>query len=165
MAAVLWKTLQPGEQRKERIMKKLLLYALVGFFAAVQAAQAATPKDTLVMASQIDDIITLDPAEIFEFSGAEYAANTYDRMITFDVDNVSDISGGIAESWEISDDGLVYTFKVREGIQFASGNPVTADDVVYSLQRVVILDKTPAFILTQFGFTPENVGETIKKDR
>jgi peptide/nickel transport system substrate-binding protein len=144
-------------------MKKLLLYALVGFFAAVQATQAATPKDTLVMASQIDDIITLDPAEIFEFSGAEYAANTYDRMITFDVDNVSDISGGIAESWEISDDGLVYTFKVREGIQFASGNPVTADDVVYSLHRVVILDKTPAFILTQFGFTPENVGETIKK--
>jgi peptide/nickel transport system substrate-binding protein len=65
MAAVLWKTIQPGEQRKERIMKKLLLYALVGFFAAVQAAQAATPKDTLVMASQIDDIITLDPAEIF----------------------------------------------------------------------------------------------------
>jgi peptide/nickel transport system substrate-binding protein len=59
----------------------------------------------------------------FEFSGAEYAANTYDRMITFDVDNVSDISGGIAESWEISDDGMVYTFKVREGIQFASRQP------------------------------------------
>ena len=144
-------------------MKKLLLCAFVVFFAAVHAAQAATPKDTLVIANAIDDIITLDPAEIFEFSGAEYAANTYDRMITFDVDNVSDISGNIAESWEISDDGMVYTFKIREGVTFASGNPLTADDVVYSLQRVVILDKSPAFILTQFGFTPENVKETIKK--
>ncbi len=144
-------------------MKKLLLCALAVFFAVVQSAQAATPKDTLVMANAIDDIITLDPAEIFEFSGAEYAANTYDRMINFDVDNVSDIRGGIAESWEISEDGMVYTFKIREGVTFASGNPLTADDVVYSLQRVVLLDKSPAFILTQFGFTPENIKDTIKK--
>ncbi|NNF45260.1 MAG: ABC transporter substrate-binding protein [Desulfofustis sp.] len=144
-------------------MKKLLLCALLVFFAVVQSVQAATPKDTLVIANAIDDIITLDPAEIFEFSAAEYAANTYDRMIIFDVDDVSDISGGIAESWEISDDGMVYTFKIRKGVTFASGNPLTADDVVYSLQRVVILDKSPAFILTQFGFTPDNVKETIKK--
>ena len=144
-------------------MKKLFLFGLILSFFCVHSALAATPKDTLVMASQIDDIITLDPAEIFEFSGAEYAANTYDRLINFDVDNVSDIYGGIAESWEISDDGLVYTFKIRQGVTFASGNPLTADDVVYSLQRVVILDKSPAFILTQFGFTPDNVKETIKK--
>ena len=45
------------------------------------AAQADTPKNALVMAFAIDDIITLDPAQIFEFSGAEYAGNTYDRLI------------------------------------------------------------------------------------
>jgi len=144
-------------------MKKLFLFGIILSFFCVQSAGAATPKDTLVMASQIDDIITLDPAEIFEFSGAEYAANTYDRLINYDVDNVSDIFGGIAESWEISDNGMVYTFKIRDGITFASGNMLTADDVVYSLQRVVILDKSPAFILTQFGFTPDNVKDTIKK--
>ena len=143
-------------------MKKLLLLAcLFMFFGGL--AQAETPKDTLVMASKIDDIITLDPAEIFEFSGAEYAANTYDRLINYDVDNVSDIYGGIAESWEISEDGMTFLFKIRQGITFASGNKLSADDVVYSLRRVILLDKSPAFILTQFGFTPENVEQTIVK--
>lgn len=144
-------------------MKKLLLLMGLLLTLSVVAAGAKTPADTLVMASAIDDIITLDPAEIFEFSGAEYAANAYDRLIAYDVDNVSNIYGGVAESWTISEDGKTYTFKIRRGIQFASGNPLTADDVVFSLQRVVKLDKSPAFILTQFGFTPENVNLTISK--
>jgi peptide/nickel transport system substrate-binding protein len=144
-------------------MKRQILFGIVFAVFLAITAQASTPKDTLVMASKIDDIITLDPAEIFEFSGAEYAANTYDRLINYDVDNVSDIYGGIAESWSISDDGLNYTFKIRENVAFASGNKLTADDVVFSLRRVILLDKSPAFILTQFGFTPENVEQTIQK--
>ena len=144
-------------------MKKLFLFALLTVFFAAQFSQAATPKDTLVMAFAIDDLKTLDPAEIFEFTGAEYAANTYDRLINYDVDNVSDIYGGIAESWTISDSGLDFTFKIRQDVTFASGNKLTADDVVFSLQRVITLDKSPAFILSQFGFTPENVAQTIQK--
>jgi peptide/nickel transport system substrate-binding protein len=127
-----------------------------------QAAWAKTPADTLVMAWQFDDIITLDPAEIFEFSGAEFAGNTYDRLIGFDVDNVSNIYGVIAESWEVAADSKTYTFKIRKGVKFASGNTLTAEDVVFSLQRTVILDKSPAFILAQFGFTAENVGKMIR---
>ena len=69
---------------------------------------------------------------------------------------------GLAESWEVGDDGMTYTFKMRPGAKFHSGNPVTAEDAAWSLQRAVILNKTPAFILTQFGFTPENVAEKIK---
>ena len=144
-------------------MKRVLLSLTMLLFLAVPPLQAATPPDTLVMATKIDDIITLDPAEIFEFSGAEYAANTYDRLINYDVDNVSDIYGGVAESWTISDDGLTFTFKIREGITFASGNTLTADDVVFSLKRVVLLDKSPAFILTQFGFKADNLDQTIVK--
>lgn len=128
----------------------------------VTPANAATPADTLVMAWQFDDIITLDPAEIFEFSGAEYAGNTYDRLIGYDVDDVSKIYGVVAESWSVSPDGKTFTFKIRDGIKFASGNPLTAEDVAFSLQRTVILDKSPAFILGQFGFTAQNVRDRIK---
>ena len=144
-------------------MKKLYLLAIILVLCSVQFVMAKTPATTLVMASKIDDLITLDPAEIFEFAGAEYAANTYDRLINYDVDNVSNIYGGIAESWSISDDGLTYLFKIRKGVTFASGNKLTADDVVFSLRRVIILDKSPAFILTQFGFTPENIKKNITK--
>lgn len=141
----------------------MLLLAVSLFCFMPQLVLGATPKDTLVMAFSIDDLISLDPAEIFEFSGAEYTANTYDRLINYDVDNVTNIYGGAATSWEISEDGLSYTFHIRKGVKFASGNPLTADDVVFSLKRVVVLDKSPAFIINQFGFTPENIDKTIVK--
>ena len=48
-------------------------------------------------------------------------------------------------------------------MKFASGNPMTADDVVFSLQRAVKLNKSPGFILTQFGFTEDNVVEKIRQ--
>jgi len=128
---------------------------------AMSEAHAETPKNALVMAFSIDDIITLDPAEIFEFSGAEFAGNAYDRLVGFDVTEVSKIYGVAAESWTVSDDGLTFTFKIRKGMKFPSGREVTAEDAAYSLQRVVKLDKAPAFILGQFGLTAKNADKTI----
>ncbi len=125
-------------------------------------ALAKTPKDVLVVADKIDDLISLDPAEMFEFSAYDYAQNVYDRLITFDPRNFGPLKPGVAESWSLADDGVTYTFKIRKGLKFHSGNPITAHDVVYSLRRAVKLKKTPSFILTQFGFTPENVEEKIK---
>jgi peptide/nickel transport system substrate-binding protein len=138
---------------------------LASALAIAPAAYAETPADVLVVAATIDDIITLDPAQAFEFSGNDVNQNLYDRLVDFDP---ADLSKGfqpsLAESWEISEDGLTLTFKMREGVKFHSGNPVRAEDAAWSLQRAVKLDKTPAFILTQFGFTAENVEEKIKAD-
>jgi peptide/nickel transport system substrate-binding protein len=139
-----------------------ILLAILVTLATVGAPQAATPKDALVMAWQFDDITTLDPAEIFEFSGAEYAANTYDRLIGYDLDDVSKIYGVVAESWNVAADGKTFTFKIRKGIKFTSGNPLSAEDVAFSLQRAVIMDKSPAFILGQFGLTKDNVRDKVR---
>ena len=87
------------------------------------------------MATAMDDIITLDPAEVFEFTAAEYAAQVYDRLVTFPVDDVTQLTGHIAESWTIADDGKTYTFKIRDDVAFHSGNPLTAHDAAFSLQR------------------------------
>lgn len=145
-------------------MRKLFAGLVVGTMLATSplTAMAKTPKGTLVMAFSIDDMITLDPAQIFEFSGAEYAANTYDRLIGYDNKDVSKIHGVIAKSWDISDDGKTFTFHIRKGIKFASGNPLTAKDVAFSLQRVILLNQSPAFILGQFGLTKDNVKDKIK---
>ncbi len=144
-----------------RLLKVILAATLLAL--AVVTAQAVTPRDILIIADFIDDIITLDPAEIFEFSGAEYAGNSYDRLIGYDLEDVSKIHGVVAESWTVSEDGKTYTFKIRSGMRFASGNPLTAEDVVFSLRRAVLLDKSPAFILNQFGLTPANVDTTIRQ--
>lgn len=130
---------------------------------AVPAAWAETPPDTLVQAWAIDDVITLDPAEVFEFTASEVLGNSYQGLVTYDVEDVTDIQGEIAESWEVSEDGRTFTFTIRPGLQFASGNPITAADPVYSLQRAVKLNLSPAFILTQFGLTPENVDAMVRQ--
>ena len=114
------------------------------------------------MGMRIDDIITLDPAEVFELSAGEIIANIYDRVMMFEPEDLTTLVGGVVESWQISDDGKTITFKMRDGLSFHSGNPVRAQDAVYSLQRVVKLNKTPAFIFTQFGWNADNVDDLIQ---
>lgn len=126
------------------------------------SAHAATPKDTFVMAKDISDIITLDPAEVFELTTGEIIANIYDRVMMFEPENLTELTGGVVESWSFSDDGKTILFTMRPGLTFHSGNPVTPEDVTYSLQRVVKLNKTPAFIITQFGWNADNVDELVK---
>lgn len=124
-------------------------------------AFADTPKDALIMAFTIDDIVSMDPQESFEFSGEEVLGNCYDRLILPDLKDPTQIKPDLAASWSTSEDGLTTVFKMAPGRKFASGAPVTAEDAAFTLQRAVIMNKTPAFIVNQFGFTPENVREKI----
>lgn len=143
-------------------MIKKYIYQLILFFIFVPSSLANTPNDSFVMAWRIADLTTLDPAEIFEFTGLEYAANTYERLFRYNSDNPELIQGELVDSWQISPDKKTYTFKLKPNIKFASGNDLTADDVVFSLQRVIKLNKSPAMTLKQFGFNEDNTAELIK---
>lgn len=150
-----------------RMNRRLAIAAGAMMFAttalvSINTASAQTPRDTVVMAKQIDDIISLDPAEVFEFSGSEVTGNVYDRLVNYDVADPSKIVGQLAESWSASADGLTYTFKLKPNRKFHSGNPITAADVVYSFQRAVTLNKSPGFIITQFGINKDNVLNVVK---
>jgi peptide/nickel transport system substrate-binding protein len=136
--------------------------ALSVLLMAAPQAFAVTPADTLVEGFAIDDIISLDPGEAFELSTAEVTANSYSKLVMLDPSDTSKVVGELADSWTVSDDGLTYTFKLKSGLKFASGNPITADDVAFSFERAVKLDKSPAFLLTQFGLTGDNVTEKAK---
>jgi peptide/nickel transport system substrate-binding protein len=147
-----------------QISRRLLLVgsAAAPFAGWTRVADAATPKDTAVFAKQIDDIITMDPGECYELSGVEIATNIYDRILRYEAEDVTKLVGGVAASWTVSPDGKTFTFKIRPGLKFHSGAPVTAEDAEFSLQRVVLLDKTPAFLFTQLGWTKDNVKDLIK---
>ena len=125
-------------------------------------ALAVTPKDTLVVTWAMDDIITMDPGEAFEISAGEIMGNSYDRLLRFDVNDPSKLIADVAKTWSVSADGKTYSFELKPGLKFASGNPITAEDVAFSFQRAVLLDKSPAFILTQFGLSKANVAEKVK---
>ncbi|PIE15729.1 MAG: ABC transporter substrate-binding protein [Rhodobacterales bacterium] len=146
---------------------KLLSGAAIGLAVGLTSlpAMAETPANMLVIANRIDDITTLDPAQSFEFAGSDVSRNLYSKLINFDPMNLeAGYQPDLAESWTVSEDGRTITFTMRDGVKFQSGNPVRAEDVEFSLRRVIILNKTPAFILKQFGFTPENIEQTIVAD-
>ena len=145
--------------------RRLGAAAVAGMLLSVAptALFAETPADTLVIADAIDDIVSLDPAEAYEFSGLDLNNNTYDGLV--ELDPVSrEMVPGLSDSWSVADDGVTYTFHIRPGVSFSSGNPLRAEDAAFSLQRAIKLNKTPAFILGQFGWTPENVDSMITAD-
>ncbi|MEP2717662.1 ABC transporter substrate-binding protein [Pseudophaeobacter sp.] len=143
-----------------RLLSSVALGLAVGL--SPMSAAAETPSNMLVIANRIDDITTIDPAQSFEFAGSDVLRNIYGKLVNFDPLNLdAGYQPDLAESWTVSEDGRTITFTIREGIKFHSGNPVRAEDVEFSLRRVVTLNKTPSFILTQFGFTADNAGETI----
>jgi peptide/nickel transport system substrate-binding protein len=128
----------------------------------IEPDKVEIPIKTFVQAKDIADIITMDPAEVFELTTGEIIANIYDRIMMFEPEDLQTLVGGVTESHEVSNDGKIITFKLRSGLKFHSGNPVRAEDVAWSLQRVVKLNKTPAFIVTQFGWTADNVDSLVK---
>ncbi|MBO1076408.1 ABC transporter substrate-binding protein [Roseomonas marmotae] len=125
-------------------------------------AFAATPKNMLVVAQLLDNVTNLDPQENFEAVAAEINTNVYQKLLRPNPDKPEELEGDLAESWTVSDDGRLLTFQLRTDAVFASGTPVTAEDVAFSLGRAVKLNKAPAFIINQFGFTPDNVDERIR---
>ncbi|MBF0167174.1 MAG: ABC transporter substrate-binding protein [Alphaproteobacteria bacterium] len=118
-------------------------------------AWAETPPNVLMVGMRLDDLATLDPAEVFEVSGGELVANLYDRLIDM-VDGQP--KGVLAESWKISADGRQFLFTLKKGMKFHSGKLVTAGDVAWSFERVIKLDRGAAPLLRQLGLTQQNVG-------
>ena len=101
--------------------------------AAVLMATTAVAKDDLTIAIQ------LEPPHLDPTSAAAGAidsvlySNVFEGLTRFGPDG--SVNPGLAESWIISNDGLTYTFKLRTGVKFHDGSDMTAEDVVFSLNR------------------------------
>ena len=75
------------------------------------------------------DVDELDPRTTDTQEGYIVASNVYDCLVLYDL-GATTIRPGLAESWEISEDGRVYTFNLRQGVSFHDGEPFNADAVV-----------------------------------
>lgn len=125
-------------------MKRCLLLALF-FFALCLPAHAAD-KDTLVVGVS-SDIHTLDPGVSSDNYDWRQIYPCYDRLVKYKtVDGVgsTEVEPSAAESWTVSDDGMVWTFKIRPGITFADGTALDAEAVRFSFQRTLDIGKGPA---------------------
>src|SRR5215831_15572006 len=109
--------------------------------SAPSAAQE--PKGTLIFAVESLSAQTLDPILEARPGNAIYQAAMYDSLVGFNIEK-GGIGPGVAESWELSADGLTWTFHLRSGQTFHNGDALTAQDVKFSLQRQMAPNSTAA---------------------
>jgi peptide/nickel transport system substrate-binding protein len=95
--------------------------------------------DTFVVANTAD-IDSLDPAYAYDTASSGQILNIYETLIKFDGSSTSEFVPCLATEWTISDDGKTYRFKIREGVSFHNGNPLTPEDVEYSFERGMVQD-------------------------
>jgi peptide/nickel transport system substrate-binding protein len=119
--------------------------------------EITTPPDVLIIAMNTGDAVSLDPARAYEFTSVMVVNQIYDKLVDFEPPDMVNVKPEVAESWSVANDGVTWTFKIRKGIIFHSGRELTADDVVFSLQRVLILKQTAAWVLEQFVSNPDNI--------
>lgn len=112
------------------------------------APATTDPKETLVFAGDLSDQISMDPAVAYEFGGIQVVGSVYQTLVTLTPGDPT-VKPLLAKEWTIKEgaDSSTLTFKLDPAAKFASGNPVTAEDVAYSWGRVLDLNKSPAFLL------------------
>lgn len=120
--------------------------------APAAAGGEVSREDTLIFAADLTDLVTLDPAVAYEFSGIQAEGSVYETLVSF-VPDKEGIQPLLAESWDVKEEGdnFVITFKLNANAKFASGKPVTADDVVFSWSRAIDINKSPAFLFSDIA--------------
>lgn len=147
-------------------MKPVRIAALIaGVLTAATVSggnvRAETPADALVVGFSLANVMTLDPAGSSSRERVQLITNLYDELLALDPADLTRLVPQLAERWDIADDKRSITFHLRQGMKFASGNPITAQDVAWSLQRVLTTNQTQSSHLRARGFTAANAAETI----
>jgi len=143
------------------MFKKMYLWTILIllFLSLTCLTNATTPKDALVIGANTEIFITNDPGVTFEVLPNAMVQNIYAKLVNVVVkDNQFITVPGLAESWEVAPDGKTWTFHLRKGLVFADGDPLKADAVVYSFQRVLKLQKSPCWLFSDvLGLTEESI--------
>ncbi|KUK14707.1 MAG: peptide/nickel transport system substrate-binding protein [bacterium] len=127
-------------------MRRLLLAVFLMVFAFCGYA-FAQEKDFIVIGTT-DKIVTLDPANAYDYLSCNIIQNIMSGLVDYKP-GTSEIVPALAEKWEVTPDGLVYTFYLRKGLKFADGAVFDAKAVKFSIDRVFKLNGDPAFLLTE----------------
>jgi len=130
--------------------------------ALLTAPSAAVAQDGgSITVTYKDDIATLDPAIGYDWQNFSMIKAIFDGLMDYEPGTAT-LRPGLAESYEISPDGKVFTFKLRDGVKFHNGREMTADDVKYSFERTVNpATQSPGagFLASIDGFDAMQAGE------
>lgn len=100
-------------------------------------AVAQARRETLVIGLDISDTVTLDPVRQAQYTPPLTLAACYDALVTLEPGDYVNVKPSLATRWQRTPDGRGWRFTLRDGVKFASGNPVTAEDVRFTFMRLI----------------------------
>lgn len=136
----------------------VLMVALLVFVASIGFLNAAAPK--ILVYAKGSDPRGLDPAYVDDGESAKIMANIYDTLVKYKQGN-TDVQPALATSWTQSPDGLVWTFKLRQGVKFHDGTPFNAAAVKFSVERQLPPNATDDMPYASFTFGPVKKVEAV----
>lgn len=122
-------------------MKRFLLVATLVMTVVISFAQAPKKGGTLIIAHWSDPI-SFNPCAKIDDAGYGIYHCIFSKLVTLDHDY--NVIPDLAESWEVSADGLTYTFHLRKGVKWHDGKPFTAADVVWTFTQIKNHSEAPA---------------------
>ena len=129
------------------------------------AAMGSKDPSTLVYVT-FGEPDLFDPALDYETAGIEILQNTYETLVTYSGNSLSEFEPLLAESWETSEDGKTYSFKLHQGIKYHNGNDFKASDVTYSFVRGMLQGGgySPQFLLIEpfYGVGMTDISEVVE---
>lgn len=124
------------------VIDRRTLARLLGLSAAAlpllpERAVAQARRETLVIGIDISDTVTLDPVRMAQYTPPLPLSAVYDSLVTLEPSDLINPKPSLATRWQRTPDGRGWRFTLREGVKFASGNPLTAEDVRYTFMRLI----------------------------
>ncbi|UNE53556.1 ABC transporter substrate-binding protein [Bartonella machadoae] len=149
---------------KKALLKNFyFLLGLIGFFnGSLSSALSLSSKDTLIMAWNIDSIRSFDPAQVVELVASELLMNMCSALVEYDKNEPAKVRPAMAQSWDILDNGQRIIFHLRDDLKFDDGRVATAQDLAWSMQRIIKLELGYSQFLTSYGFAKDNIETSIQ---
>lgn len=119
-----------------RLLLNSTAAAMMAILPSMAGAQDTPAKGGDIVVTYKDDITTLDPAIGYDWVNWSMIKSLYSRLMDYEP-GTANLVPSLAESFDVSADGLTYTFKLRPGVKFSNGRTVVASDVKYSIERAV----------------------------
>ncbi|MCF8884552.1 MAG: ABC transporter substrate-binding protein [Aigarchaeota archaeon] len=107
-----------------------------------------TPVKERLLRVSFANVPYMDPAVGSDEASSVYFINVYDTLVYPTKEGT--VKPHVAERWEVSEDGLTWTFYLRKGVKFHSGRELTAEDVVFSLRRMIIIGEGYGYLFKPY---------------
>ena len=144
---------KPAEAKRPMAVIAAVIIVVILLVAAVAYLfmSGGGEKDTIVFYAATS-VLSLDPMDAYDTMSFIPIHNIYETLVGFDGEDIESYVGVLATSWTVSDDGMYYNFTLRQDVKFSNGNDFTAEDVDFSVDRVLQMDSPDtgvAWILSQ----------------